>query len=153
MEMVEARREGVLVIALKGRLDAESASSVQKLSEERIHKGERRVAVDAARLTYISSSSKLPVLGRCSGSTAHRRKLVRAARKITDRWGLHFWRGLVGLLISCHGDRAFTITSAGNSAARVKSRDGFPTPSIRTVLCIGLALRKRPPNLILPVAR
>ena len=56
MEMLEARRNDVLVLALKGRLDAVSAPSVRNRLQERIDQGERRFAVDAAELTYISSS-------------------------------------------------------------------------------------------------
>jgi anti-anti-sigma factor len=56
MELLEARRDGVLVLALKGRLDAASASSFQNLLAERMEQGERRFAVDASGLIYISSS-------------------------------------------------------------------------------------------------
>jgi anti-anti-sigma factor len=56
MEMLEARRNDVLVLALKGRLDAVSAPSVRNRLQERIEQGERRLAVDAAGLTYVSSS-------------------------------------------------------------------------------------------------
>ena len=56
MEVLKARRNDVLVIALKGRLDAVSAPSVRNHLQERIEQGERRFAVDAAGLTYISSS-------------------------------------------------------------------------------------------------
>jgi len=55
MEVLEARRNDVLVLALKGRLDAVSAPSVRNHLQERIDQGERRFAVDAAWLTYISS--------------------------------------------------------------------------------------------------
>jgi len=55
MEVLEARRNDVLVVALKGRLDAVSAPSVRNHLQERIDQGERRFAVDAAGLTYISS--------------------------------------------------------------------------------------------------
>ena len=56
MEVLEARRNDVLVLALKGRLDAVSAPSVRNHLQQRIDQGERRFAVDAAGLTYISSS-------------------------------------------------------------------------------------------------
>jgi len=55
MEMLETRRNDVLVFALKGRLDAVSAPSVRNQLQERIDQGERRFSVDAAGLTYISS--------------------------------------------------------------------------------------------------
>ena len=56
MEMLEARRNDILVLALKGRLGATSVPSVLNHLQERIDQGERRFAVDAAGLTYISSS-------------------------------------------------------------------------------------------------
>jgi len=56
MEVLEARRNDVLVVALKGRLDAVSAPSVRIDLQERIDQGKRRIALDAAGLTYISSS-------------------------------------------------------------------------------------------------
>ena len=56
MEMREARRNDVLVLALKGRLDAVSTPCVRNRLQERIDQGERRFAVDAAGLTYISNS-------------------------------------------------------------------------------------------------
>jgi anti-anti-sigma factor len=56
MEMLEARRNDVLVLTLKGRLDAASAPTVRNHLQERIDQGERRFAVDAGGLTYISTS-------------------------------------------------------------------------------------------------
>jgi anti-anti-sigma factor len=55
MEMLENRQSDVLVLALKGRLDAASTPSVQDRLRERIEQGERRLALDASGLTYISS--------------------------------------------------------------------------------------------------
>jgi anti-anti-sigma factor len=56
MEMLEARRNDFSVLSLKGRLDEVSAPSVRNHLQQRIDQGERRFAVDAAGLTYISSS-------------------------------------------------------------------------------------------------
>jgi anti-anti-sigma factor len=56
MEMLEARRNDVLVLTLKGRLDAASAPTVRNHLQERIEQGDRRFAVDAGGLTYISTS-------------------------------------------------------------------------------------------------
>ena len=53
MEMLETRRNDVLVFALKGRLDAVSAPSVRDHLQERIDQGERRFAVDAAGFTLL----------------------------------------------------------------------------------------------------
>jgi len=52
MEMREARRNDVWVLALKGRLDAVSTPCVRNRLQERIDQGGRRFAVDAAGLTY-----------------------------------------------------------------------------------------------------
>ena len=62
MEMREARRNDVLVLALKGRLDAVSTPGVRNRLQERIDQGERQFAVDAAGLTYISSSGLVLLL-------------------------------------------------------------------------------------------
>jgi|SRR5512147_532457 anti-anti-sigma factor len=56
MEILEARRNDVLVLTLKGRLNAASAPTVRSHLQERIDEGERRFVVDAAGLTYISTS-------------------------------------------------------------------------------------------------
>jgi anti-anti-sigma factor len=56
MEMLEARRNDILVLALKGRLGATSVPSVLNHLQKRIDQGERQLALDAAGLTYISSS-------------------------------------------------------------------------------------------------
>ena len=73
MEMLETRRNDVLVLALKGRLDAVSAPSVRDNLQERIDQGERRFAVDAAGFTYLS----------CSGL----RLLLQEAKQLEERSG------------------------------------------------------------------
>lgn len=73
MELLEARRDGVLVLALKGRLDAVSAPSLQNLLEERIEHGDVRFTVDAAGLDYVSSSGL--------------RVLLQVARQLEERSG------------------------------------------------------------------
>lgn len=55
MELLEARQNDILVLALKGRLGATSAPSVLDYLQKRIDEGERQLAVDATALTYISS--------------------------------------------------------------------------------------------------
>jgi anti-anti-sigma factor len=55
MEVLGARRNDVLVLALKGRLDTVSTPSVRDHLQERIDQGERRFAVDTAGLTYLSN--------------------------------------------------------------------------------------------------
>src|SRR5215471_4105225 len=56
VEMVEGRKNDVLVFSLTGRLDAASTPSFRNHLQERIAQGERWFAVDAAGLTYISSA-------------------------------------------------------------------------------------------------
>ena len=55
MELLEARRNDILVLALKGRLGATSAPSVLDHLQQRIDQGERWLALNAAELSYISS--------------------------------------------------------------------------------------------------
>ena len=56
MEMLETRRNDVVVFSLKRRLDAASSPSFRNHLQERIARGERRFAVDTSGLTYISSA-------------------------------------------------------------------------------------------------
>ena len=48
MEMLEARRNDILVLALKGRLGATSVPSVLNHLQKRIDQGKRQLALDAA---------------------------------------------------------------------------------------------------------
>ena len=56
MEVIEARKNDVLVFSLKGRLDVTSSPTVRNYLQERVDQGERWFAVDAAGLSYISNS-------------------------------------------------------------------------------------------------
>jgi anti-sigma B factor antagonist len=56
MEIREARQDGVLVLGLSGRLDGESARPLHTRLQALLDEGERRFVVDAAGLTYVSSS-------------------------------------------------------------------------------------------------
>ncbi len=73
MEMLEARRNDILVLALKGRLGATSVPSVLNHLQKRIDQGKRQLALDAAGLTYISSSRL--------------RLLLQVARQLEERSG------------------------------------------------------------------
>ena len=70
MEMLEARRNDILVLALKGRLGATSVPSVLNHLQKRIDQGKRQLALDAAGLTYINSSP--PAASVASRKTARR---------------------------------------------------------------------------------
>lgn len=52
----EELREDVLIIRLKGRLDAISSPAVEKRIFEAINKGQEKILVDLTSLTYLSSS-------------------------------------------------------------------------------------------------
>ena len=56
MEIQESKQEGVVVLALAGRLDGDSAIPLQRHLQELIALGETQFVIDAAALTYISSS-------------------------------------------------------------------------------------------------
>ena len=73
MEMLEARQNDVLVLALKGRLDTVSSPSVRDRFQERVDQGERRLVVDASGLTYVSSCGL--------------RLLLQAAKQLEQRSG------------------------------------------------------------------
>ena len=73
MEMLEARRNDILVLALKGRLGATSVPSVLNHLQKRIDQGKRQLALDVAGLTYINSSRL--------------RLLLQVARQLEERSG------------------------------------------------------------------
>jgi anti-sigma B factor antagonist len=56
MEIQESKQDGVVVLALAGRLDGDSAIPLQEHVQEWIGRGEIQFVIDAAALTYISSS-------------------------------------------------------------------------------------------------
>ena len=56
MEIVESRRDGILVLAFKGRLDANTANAAQEQVLVLIDRGETRVVGDLAELVYVSSA-------------------------------------------------------------------------------------------------
>lgn len=56
LRIVEDRRDGVLVLALTGRLSATSAVGFDDGIAERVNRGDVRLVVDLARVDYISSA-------------------------------------------------------------------------------------------------
>jgi len=56
MQIAESRDGEVLVLALEGRLDAATAAAFEERLLARIADGERRIAVDAGAISYVSSA-------------------------------------------------------------------------------------------------
>jgi anti-anti-sigma factor len=56
MEISEARREQIVVLRLRGRLDASNAGMLAVRLRASIDAGERRFVVDAERLDYVDSA-------------------------------------------------------------------------------------------------
>jgi anti-anti-sigma factor len=113
MEMLEARRNDILVLALKGRLGATSAPPVLNHLQKRIDEGERQFAVDAAELTYISSSGL--------------RLLLQVAKQLKERSGQMVLCGLqepVKRVLEIAGFTSlFSIFSSSEEAIQDCQRD------------------------------
>jgi stage II sporulation protein AA (anti-sigma F factor antagonist) len=56
LELLEDRRDDILILALKGRLDAMTAGGLQQKLMALIEGGQQRFLLDVAELTYISSA-------------------------------------------------------------------------------------------------
>lgn len=56
MEITESKRNGVVIFALRGRLDASNADTAEHKLVALIDGGETRVVVDCTQLDYISSA-------------------------------------------------------------------------------------------------
>jgi anti-anti-sigma factor len=56
MEIAEERVGGALVVAPSGRVDSVSSSELERLVVSRIDGGERRLVIDFAGVSYISSA-------------------------------------------------------------------------------------------------
>ncbi len=56
MEIVEEKTGNVLIVALKGRLDAGSSGEIEKQILDRIASGEHRLVIDLAQLRSISGA-------------------------------------------------------------------------------------------------
>ncbi len=56
MEITESRRDGVVVLAVVGRLDASNSGTLEEKLLALVGAGEKRLVVDASRLDYISSA-------------------------------------------------------------------------------------------------
>ena len=56
MEIADTTKNGVLVLSVKGRLDASNAGELEDKLLSLIDGGERRVVIDCGHLDYISSA-------------------------------------------------------------------------------------------------
>jgi len=56
MEIAETRREGIVVLRLRGRLDASNAGTFAARLRAAIEAGERRIVVEASELAYVDSA-------------------------------------------------------------------------------------------------
>lgn len=63
MQIAESRLEGLLVLALNGRLDSSTAPEFERRLNALIERGETRIAIDFAALEYISSAGLAALLG------------------------------------------------------------------------------------------
>jgi anti-anti-sigma factor len=56
MQVHAEQKDGVTVVYVRGRVDANSAGDVQRCAEERIERGERRLVFDLGETEYFSSA-------------------------------------------------------------------------------------------------
>jgi anti-anti-sigma factor len=56
MDIAEVKQNGIVILGLKGRLDASNAGTLESKVLALIDAGERRFVVDCAQLDYISSA-------------------------------------------------------------------------------------------------
>lgn len=73
MEVIQDKRDGVLVLALKGRLDSSTSGDFEGKLLGLVHAGETRVVLDFRDLDYISSAGL--------------RVLLKAAKELKQKQG------------------------------------------------------------------
>jgi anti-anti-sigma factor len=56
METIKRKEKGVVIVAIKGRLDAGSSPDLEREIEKVMAEGENRLILDLAELNYISSA-------------------------------------------------------------------------------------------------
>jgi anti-anti-sigma factor len=56
MEIAEAKKNGVVVLSVDGRVDASNAATLEQKILAVIAAGENRLVIDCARLEYVSSA-------------------------------------------------------------------------------------------------
>lgn len=72
LHIVEERRQGVLVLALAGRLGAASAVRIESAVAEAVGRGDARLVIDLAGVDYVSSAG-LHALAAAAGLCASAR--------------------------------------------------------------------------------
>jgi anti-anti-sigma factor len=97
MEIRELKKDGVVVLGLTGRLDAESVPALQSRLQALIDAGEHRLVVEAAGLTYVSSSGLRLLLEISKRLDRHAGRLVLCAAPESVRRVLEI-AGLTSLL-------------------------------------------------------
>jgi anti-anti-sigma factor len=95
LEISTARREGWLVLGLKGRLDAVSAAELEARLRAALDAGDRRVALDLAGVDYVSSAGLRVFLATARELSAGAGQLALCApgervREVLDMSGLSF---------------------------------------------------------------
>ena len=63
MEIVQKEENGIVCIAIKGRLDAESALETEEVTTKILEAGKRRLLFDLSDLEYLSSAGLRVILG------------------------------------------------------------------------------------------
>ncbi len=81
MEITESKHDGVVVLGLKGRLDASNAGTLEARVLALIGGGDTRFVVDCAGLDYISSAGLRVLLVAAKRLSAAGGKIVLAALK------------------------------------------------------------------------
>ena len=82
METIKRKENGVVIVAIKGRLDAESSPDLGKEIEKVMAEGEDRLILDVHELNYISSAGL--------------RIILATSKKLKERKGKIFLTGLHG---------------------------------------------------------
>jgi len=56
MEVLERKDGSIVILAPSGRLDAATSNDLQVKIEDLLRRGEKRLVIDCAKLSYVSSS-------------------------------------------------------------------------------------------------
>ncbi|HLC16114.1 MAG TPA: STAS domain-containing protein [Thermodesulfovibrionia bacterium] len=63
MEIKEEKQNNIVIVSVKGKLDAVTSSEFDKRMSELIEKGEKKFIISLAELNYISSAGLKSILG------------------------------------------------------------------------------------------
>ena len=81
MEITRQEQEGVVVLALKGRLDGVSAAGAQETLDACIQQGQRKLLLDLSGLEYLSSAGIRVILATAKALDALGGKMVLCAMR------------------------------------------------------------------------